>query len=70
MDSEQQNSKIDKLTSDNYYAWKQRILHVLALKDLEDFVDPPDPDTELDLSWKKKDRKAQALIGLSLSDQI
>ena len=70
MDSDQSGSKIEKLTSDNYYAWKQRILHVLALKDLEDFVDPPDYNTETDAAWKKKDRKAQALIGISLSDQI
>ena len=70
METEHSGHKIDKLTSDNYHAWKQRILHVLALRDLEDYVDPPDSDTQIKDSWKKKDRKAQALIGLSLSDQI
>ena len=70
MDIDHSGSKIDKLTSNNYHAWKQRILHVLALKDLEDYVDPPDSSTEINDSWVKKDRKAQALIGLSLSDQI
>ena len=70
MDTDHSNSKIEKLISDNYYAWKQRILHVLALKDLEEFIDPPESEAEITPIWRKKDRKAQALIGLSLSDQI
>ena len=70
MDSESSNTKIEKLSSSNYYSWKQRILHVLALKDLEDYIEPPHESVVIDSAWRKKDRKAQALIGLSLSDQI
>ena len=54
MDSDQSGSKIDKLTSDNYYAWKLRILHDLALKDWEDFVDRLHSIMKTDEIWKKK----------------
>ena len=40
------------------------------IKDLEDFIDPREHDVEISLTWKKRARKAQALTGLSLSDQI
>ncbi len=71
MDFEPSSLKLEKLSNSNYYSWKQKIQHVLALKDLEEFIEegPPQVATEL-LSWKKKDRKAQAIIGLSLSNSL
>ncbi len=43
----------------------------LTLKDLENFLeeDPPPGETEI-LAWRKKDKKARATIGLSLSDDL
>ena len=43
---------------------------MLALKDLDDFIecDPPREEDRL-IEWKKNDRKARAIIGLSLSDE-
>ncbi len=43
MNPEVSSTKIDKLNHVNYHFWKIRIEHVLALKDLEDFLidDPP-----------------------------
>ncbi len=62
--------KEEKLSDVNYHAWKQKIQHVLALKELEDFIedDPPSAPDELRLC-RRKDRKAQATIALSLSDE-
>ncbi len=64
MDFESSSIKLEKLSNSNYYAEKQKILHVLALKDLEDFIkdNPPEEPNEI-VAWKKKDRKAQAIIG-------
>ena len=69
MDSDQ--IRIDRLNHGNFHAWKIRIQHVLNLKGLEDFIicDPPSNPTELG-TWRKKDGKAQATIGLTLSDEI
>ena len=72
MDSEQSSTKIDKLNKNNFHAWKQKIKHLLALKDLLDFIDedpPASAGTEL-VAWQKKDIKAQAIIGLTLSDEL
>ncbi len=63
------SSKIDKLNTTNFHAWKQKIKHLLALKDLVDFIIDDIPQT-FDVSWSKKDAKAQAIIGLSLSDEM
>ncbi len=66
---------LDKLNHSNYHFWKIHIEHVLALKDLDDFLvdDPPRNEhanpTEI-LQWKRKDKKAQAIIGLTLSDDL
>ena len=62
--------KIDKLTDSNYHAWKQKIVLLLSLKDLDEFIEenPPTDTTEL-AKWNRKDRKARAIIGLSLSDE-
>ena len=62
--------KIDKLTDSNYHAWKQKIVLLLSLKYHDDLIEenPPTDTAEL-AKWKKKDRKACAVIGLSLSDE-
>jgi len=71
MEDEQSSTKIAKLTFDNYYAWKQKIELLLALKDLDDrLTDPKPKDEALVPAWLKKDKKAKALIGLTLSDEI
>ena len=64
------STKIEKLNDSNFHAWKQKIVLVLALKDLDDFIeeDPPTDTDEL-VKWNKRDRKARAIIGLSLSDE-
>ena len=70
MDDVGTSTKIEKLHDSNFHAWKQKIVMVLALKDLDDFVesDPP-ADSEQLAKWMKSDRKARAIIGLSLSDE-
>ena len=54
----------------NFHAWKQKIVLILSLKDLDEFIedDPPTEKSEL-CKWTKSDRKARAIIGLSLSDE-
>ena len=70
MDDVGTSTKIEKLHDSNFHAWKQKIVLVLALKDLDDFIesDPP-ADSEQLAKWMKSDRKARAIIGLSLSDE-
>lgn len=73
MDSDSSTHKIERLTSSNYHTWKQRIIHLLALKDLDEFVDEEQPanlDGDGGRSWLRKDRKAQAIIGLSISNEL
>ncbi len=74
MDSDSTSTRIEKLNNINYHAWKIRIQHVLALKDLDDFLteEPPKEDApKADVTaWNKKDKKAQAIIGLTLSDEL
>ncbi len=74
MDSDNSSAKIEKLNNSNYHFWKIRIEHVLALKDLEEFLvdDPPGDDARTtDITqWTRKDKKAQAIIGLTLSDDL
>ncbi len=75
MESERSSTKIGKLNNSNYHFWKIRIVHILTLKDLENFLDDevPSPDTsrpEEIAKWKKGDKKAQAIIGLTLSDDL
>ena len=69
MDIDSMTKEVQKLSNSNYYAWKQKIQHLLALKDLDEHIEE-DPPTEANAlsAWKKKDKKARALIGLSLSD--
>ncbi len=71
MESDVSGFKIEKLSDSNYHAWKQKILHLLALKDLEDLIEDDPPADAADLpTWAKRDKKAQAVIGLSLSDHL
>ena len=75
MESESSTTKIEMLNNSNYHHWKIRIEHLLILKDLEDFLydDPPSSETSTTAQvalWRKKDKKAQAVIGLSLSNEL
>ena len=73
MDYDSSVTKVEKLTSENYHVWKQRIIHVLALKDLDQFIEeeqPTDGDDESRINWQRKDRKAQAIIGLSIYNDL
>lgn len=64
------------LNSGNYHSWKIRIQHVLTLKDLEHHLEEDLPEISDDFTvsdaavWTKRDKKAQAIIGLSLSDEL
>lgn len=71
MDSESSSIRIDKLSKENYHSWKQKILLVLSLRDLDDQINTtrPDDDTAA-AAWDKKDRKARATIGLTISDEL
>lgn len=71
MESEHSSSKIDKLDNSNYHFWKIRIQHILALKDLENFLEEnPPSDSAKIAALTKKDKKAQAIIGLTLSNDL
>ena len=61
---------IDKLRDDNFHTWKQRIRFVLSIRDLDDYLedDPPKSTDPEYRTWRSGDKKARALIGLSLSD--
>jgi hypothetical protein len=66
--------KIDKLIDNNYHTWKQKIELLMAFRDLDEvvFEDPPaDMENNLEVATlcKKKDAKAKAVIGLTLSDE-
>jgi len=63
--------RIEKLSDDNFHAWKQKIVLLLSLRDLDHYIedDPPRDDSTDILTWTRGDRKARAVIGLSLSDE-
>ena len=63
--------KIEKLGDNNFHVWKQKVELVLAFRELEDFITEQTPPTDSDelLKWKKKDAKAKAVIGLTISDE-
>lgn len=62
--------KIEKLGDSNFHVWKQKVELVLAFRELDDVVTDERPPTEVDelAKWKKRDAKAKAVIGLTLSD--
>ena len=75
MESDSWTTKIEMLNNSNYYHWKIRIEHLLILKNLEDFLyyEPLRSETSTAAqiaSWRKKDKKPQASIGLSLSNEL
>ena len=73
MESENSTARIEKLDHSNYHFWKIRIKHLLILKDLEKFLheDPPNSNDSGTVSlWHKKDKKAQSIIGPSLSNDF
>lgn len=62
--------KIEKLSDDNFHIWKQKVEFVLAFRELDDVVTDATPPVDEDRKheWKKRDAKAKAIIGLTLSD--
>ena len=66
----QDSLRIPTLNDDNFHVWKHRIQLVLFLREADEFikVDPPSERDDGYEAWHKSDRKARALIGLSLSD--
>ena len=70
MDETSSTVKIEKLNDTNFHAWKRKIQLVLALRDLDQYIDDERPTTESEQkAWDRGDRKAQAIIGLALSDE-
>lgn len=62
---------IEKLNDSNYHSWKQKIFHLLVLKDLGGHIEGNRPEKEEDQpAWDASDAKAQAFIALTLSDQL
>lgn len=65
--------KIEKLTESNYHVWKQKIELVLTYRDVdlvvteENFHEEGSPEYE---KWVRADKLAQAIIGLTLSDDM
>lgn len=63
--------KIEKLPSDNFHSWKQKVKLVLEYRDLDSRIYPTvkkpvyDADAEI---WSRNDRKYMEIIGLSISD--
>lgn len=66
--------KIDKLDTSNYHSWNIRVKDILTIRDILNFLheDPPvTPSTPIDISlWHKTDENAQAIIGLSLPNDL
>jgi len=63
--------KIEKLNDTNYHSWKQKIFHLLVLKDLDGHIDGTRPVAAADgAAWDTSDAKAQAFIALTVSDQL
>ena len=62
--------QVPKLTDSNFHVWKHRIAFVLAIKELDEYLedDPPARDNPNYKVWIRNDRKAQAFIGLSLDE--
>ena len=62
---------IEKLRDNNYHTWKARIQFILSLRDLDDVLEgaPPDNKSSDYSLWHRRDKKAKAVIALSLSDE-
>lgn len=70
MDLGSNGIKIKWMRGDNFNSWKHRIQHVLSMKELRKFITIDDPDHEdyTLKSWGLSDKKAIAIIGLTLSN--
>ena len=65
------SSKIEKLNHTSFHAWRHKIIHLLTLKDLEEYVSGSPPESQAELAaCKTEDRQAQPIIGLPLSDHM
>jgi hypothetical protein len=64
-------NKVDPLKEGNWLAWKTRIIRILKLHKVYDYVEgkvpKPENDNELE-KWEKKDLVAQTLIQINVSD--
>ena len=71
MESDSSTTKIEMLKNSNYHYWKIRIEHLLILKDRNFLYNDPPTSTPAEIAlWRKKDKKAQAIIGSSLSSEL
>ena len=77
MNSDYSGIRIPELKDSNYHSWKIRIIHVLTLKGLKKYITDNSPVLSDDSSnadvvtkWKENDEKTQAVIGLTLSDEL
>lgn len=63
--------KVEKLSDDNFQAWKQEMTLILSYKSLSNhLVDDSEASSKVDAAvWIEKDQQAMALIGLCLSDE-
>ena len=71
MESESSSIKIEKLNDSNFHIWKVKIKMVLSLRELDYLLDGgtlPTAKNSNYVSWIIKDKKARAIIGLSLSN--
>jgi hypothetical protein len=59
--------KMDKLSEGNYQMWRFKVLSFLEDKDLDGLVTQ---EAQEDDEWKRKDKKARAIIKLTLSDDV
>lgn len=61
--------QIVKLNNTNWTSWKYRMGMILIKEDLWETIDefPPDDADALPI-WRKRERKARAIIGLSVED--
>ncbi len=72
MESESNNLKIEKLNDTNFHLWKVKMRMILSIKELDEFIDSkkiPSPNDNAYIEWNRKDKKARAFIGLSLSNR-
>ena len=65
------STNIKKLTDSSYHAWKQKFVLLLTLKDLDTYIEDslPSESDETYIQWVLGDKKAQVIIGLSLSTE-
>jgi hypothetical protein len=61
-----------KLNKTSFHAWKHKIPLLLALIDLDEHIeeDPSKRDADEFATWRRRDKKAMACIGLSLSNAL